>query len=55
MSLFSNQNFMNQIIHESGCAKLPEDVTAMLQTLVEIETRKLVQQAGKFARNDRRD
>lgn len=36
MSLFSNQNFINQIAKECGVHNLEEDVSAMLQVLVEI-------------------
>ena len=55
MSLFGNQNFINQVAKEVGLPNLPEDVAALLQTLVEIETRKFIQQGAKIARSDARD
>lgn len=38
-----------------GCPHLSKDVEAILQLLVEIETRKVIQKAGKFMHSDRRD
>ena len=55
MSLFSNQNFINQIVKECGLSNLEEEVSTMLQVFVELETRKLIQEAGKFMKNDCRD
>jgi hypothetical protein len=55
MSLFSNQNFINQLVKECGLNNLEEEVSTMLQVFVEMETRKLIQEAGKFMKNDCRD
>lgn len=55
MSLFSNQNFINQISRECGVPPFDEEVCAILQTFVEIETRRIIQEAGKFMKVDGRD
>ena len=55
MSLFGNQNFINQVAKEMGVTHLEEDVAAVLQTLVEVETRKFIQQASKHCQSDLRD
>lgn len=55
MSLFGNQNFINQIIKEIGLSKVNEETCEILQALVEIETRKLIQHSAKFMNSDHRD
>lgn len=55
MPLINNQNFIKLIAKEMGCPHLSKDVEAILQLLVEIETRKVIQKAGKFMHSDRRD
>ena len=55
MSMFRNQNYMNQIMKEIGLQKVDEETCDMLQAFVEIETRKLIQHASKFMRSDSRD
>lgn len=55
MSLFSNQNFINQIAKEMGVPNLDEEAAAILQTLVETETRRFIEHASKFSRCDSRD
>lgn len=55
MSIFRNQNFMNQIIKEFGLQKVDEETSDILQAFVEIETKKLIQHSANFMRSDSRD
>jgi histone H3/H4 len=56
MSLFTNQNFISQIIKQQGAVDFFDaDTYAVLQALVEAETRKMVEKASKFMHSDRRD
>lgn len=56
MSLFTNPNFIVHIIRSQGGHEyFGEETWLLLQALVELETRKMLETAAKFMRNDRRD
>lgn len=56
MTLFTNPNFIDHIVKSQAADPLiAQDQYALLQTLIELETRHLVETALKFMRRDRRD
>jgi|GWRWMinimDraft_6_1066014.scaffolds.fasta_scaffold184382_1 histone H3/H4 len=56
MTLFTNPNFIDHIVKSQAAdLDITQEQYPILQTLVELETRLLVETAIKFMRNDRRD
>lgn len=56
MTLFTNPNFIDHIVKSQGAeALVGQEHYALLQTLIECETRLLLETALKFMRRDRRD
>lgn len=56
MTLFTNPNFIDHIVKSQAAdLDISQDQYPMLQTLIEFETRLLIETAIKFMRNDRRD
>lgn len=56
MTLFTNPNFIDHIVKSQATDSLiGQEHYALLQTLIEFETRLLVETALKFMRRDRRD
>jgi histone H3/H4 len=56
MTLFTNPNFIDHIVKSQAAdSVITQDQYVLLQTLVEMETRLLIETALKFMRVDRRD
>jgi histone H3/H4 len=56
MTLFTNPNFIDHIVKSQAAdLDITQDQYPILQTLIELETRLLIETAIKFMRNDRRD
>jgi histone H3/H4 len=56
MTLFTNPNFIDHIVKSQAADSLiGQEHYALLQTLIELETRHLLETALKFMRRDRRD
>ena len=56
MTLFTNSNFIHHIVQTQGVdSNLDKQNYPVLQTLIELETRLLIETAIKFMRRDRRD
>jgi histone H3/H4 len=56
MTLFTNPNFIDHIVKSQAAdSAITQDQYVLLQTLVEMETRLLIETALKFMRKDRRD
>ncbi len=56
MTLFTNPNFIDHIVKSQAAdLDITQDQYPTLQTLIELETRLLVETAIKFMRSDRRD
>lgn len=56
MTLFTNPNFIDHIVKSQAAdSVITQDQYVLLQTLVEMETRLLIETALKFMRKDRRD
>jgi histone H3/H4 len=56
MTLFTNPNFIDHIVKSQAAdLHITQEHYAVLQTLIELETRLLVETAIKFMRRDRRD
>jgi hypothetical protein len=56
MTLFTNPNFIDHIVRSQGVDLIiDQDHYPSIQTLIEIETRLILETAAKFMRRDRRD
>jgi hypothetical protein len=56
MTLFTNPNFIDHIVKSQAAdTVITQENYVLLQTLVEMETRLLIETALKFMRKDRRD
>lgn len=56
MTLFTNSNFIHHIVNSQGLeTNIDKEYYATLQTLVELQTRLVLETAIKFMRKDRRD
>jgi histone H3/H4 len=56
MTLFTNPNFIDHIVKSQGADEaIPQEHYTSLQTLIELETRLLLENALKFMHRDRRD
>lgn len=56
MTLFTNPNFIDHIVKSQGAADhIDQQHYPAIQTLVELETRLLLETAIKFMRHSRRD
>jgi len=56
MTLFTNPNFIDHIVRSQGLQlAIEQEHFPSLQTLIELETRNILETATKFMRRDRRD